>query len=211
MPRASALLPILLPLSLVACQREASEPASEAAPQVASPATPAVAPATSASPPVPASSAAPAPVDASLARYDGYGDLRFGMRAAEARRAWGGELKAVPDATEPCYYLWPTWARVPSDFALMIEGDRFVRYDVGNAREAAPGGGRVGMAAADIEARYPGVEHRPHKYVEGGQVLRVARGAEGEGVLVFEVDAAGKVTAWRAGVPPQVDYVEGCS
>ncbi|HWI23748.1 MAG TPA: lectin, partial [Lysobacter sp.] len=33
----------------------------------------------------------------------------------------------------------------------------------------------------------------------------------GKGVLVFETDAAGKVTAWRAGVPPQVDYVEGCS
>ncbi|TQC57293.1 lectin, partial [Pantoea dispersa] len=30
------------------------------------------------------------------------------------------------------------------------------------------------------------------------------------GVLVFETDAAGKVVAWRVGLPPQVDYVEGC-
>jgi hypothetical protein len=28
---------------------------------------------------------------------------------------------------------------------------------------------------------------------------------------VFETDAGGTVTEWRAGVPPQVDYVEGCS
>ena len=29
--------------------------------------------------------------------------------------------------------------------------------------------------------------------------------------LVFEVDAAGKVTSWRVGLSPQVEYVEGCS
>jgi hypothetical protein len=29
--------------------------------------------------------------------------------------------------------------------------------------------------------------------------------------LVFETDAAGKATAWRVGLSPQVDYVEGCS
>ena len=34
---------------------------------------------------------------------------------------------------------------------------------------------------------------------------------DGEGVLVFETDASGRVTEWRAGLPPQVDYVEGCS
>lgn len=210
MPRATALLPILLPLCLVACQRAAPTAAPDAMPAAPSTAR-AVTPAPAASLPAPASTAPPAPGEATLARYDGYGDLRFGMSAAEATRAWGGELKPVPSATEPCYYLSPTRARVPSEFALMIEGDRFVRYDVGNAREAAPGGGRVGMTAADIEARYPGVEHRPHKYVEGGQVLRVAHGPGGIGVLVFEVDASGKVTAWRAGVPPQVDYIEGCS
>ena len=33
---------------------------------------------------------------------------------------------------------------------------------------------------------------------------------QGEGALVFETDTQGRVTHWRAGVPPQVDYVEGC-
>ncbi|HMT37998.1 MAG TPA: lectin, partial [Thermomonas sp.] len=34
------------------------------------------------------------------------------------------------------------------------------------------------------------------------------------GVLVFEVDGTGdeaRATTWRIGLPPQVDYVEGCS
>jgi hypothetical protein len=117
----------------------------------------------------------------------------------------------LPAASEPCHYLTPKWVTVPSDFALMIEDGRFVRYDVGTTSELAPGGGRVGMTARHIEQRYPNVEHRPHKYVEGAEVLRVVDAAGGKGVLVFETDAGGKVTAWRAGVPPQVDYVEGCS
>lgn len=202
--------PMLLLLPLAACQRDETAHAVDTS---GSP-TPAVAPATAAGPAsVATTPATPASIDgpAPLARYDGYGDLRFGMREEEARQAWGGELKPLPAASEPCHYLTPKWVKVPADFALMIEGGRFVRYDVGTDREAAPGGGRVGMTRADIEQRYPNVEHRPHKYVEGGAVLRVVDPAGGKGVLVFETGADGKVTAWRAGVPPQADYVEGCS
>jgi len=214
MPRLFLLWPMLLLLPLAACQRQAAAPA-DATPAMQATSAPSTA--TTASMPAPAASmAAPsptAPADgrAPLARYDGYGDLRFGMREAEAVQAWGGELKPLPSASEPCHYLTPKWVKVPAEFALMIEGGRFVRYDVGTAREAAPGGGRVGMTAAEIEQRYPNVEHRPHKYVEGAEVLRVADPAGGKGMLVFETDADGNVTAWRAGVPPQVDYVEGCS
>jgi hypothetical protein len=144
-----------------------------------------------------------------MARYDGYGDMRFGMDEAAFRAAWGGELEG--QSGEACFYLWPKWVRVPADFAFMFEDGHFVRYDVGTAKETAPGGGKVGMTASQIQALYPGhVEVQPHKYVVGGKVLRVTR-ADGDGVLVFEVEADGKVTAWRAGVPPQVDYVEGCS
>ncbi len=203
---------ILLLVPLAACQRPAPAPDATAAPP--SPAATTVAPASTASavlPAAPASVVPPQAAPVALARYDGYGDLRFGMTAAEATRAWGGELKALPDAREPCHYLTPKWVKVPADFALMIENERFVRYDVGTDRETAPGGGRVGMTAAEMAQRYPGIEHRPHKYVEGAQVLRITDPAGGKGVLVFETDKAGKVTAWRAGVPPQVDYVEGCS
>jgi hypothetical protein len=54
------------------------------------------------------------------------------------------------------------------------------------------------------------IEEQPHKYVEGGKNLRI-KSDDGASALVFEVDANGKVTAWRAGVSPQIDYVEGCS
>ena len=147
-----------------------------------------------------------------LAHFDGYGDLRFGMTADEAKMAWGGDLKAVPNDAEACHYLKPISVKVTSDFALMIENGKFVRYGVGNAKELAPGGGRNGMTADDIRKLYAGrIEEQPHKYVEGGKYLRIKDAAGSNGVLLFEADAAGKITSWRAGVAPQVDYVEGCS
>ena len=42
-------------------------------------------------------------------------------------------------------------------------------------------------------------------------VLRVADPGGGNGALVLELDKDGRVDEWRIGVPPQVDYVEGCS
>lgn len=209
----------LLALALAACNAEHGSAANDAVSSqaAADPAAPPpldqptedVPPATA---PTPASGQQAA--DAGLARMDGYGDLRFGMGVDEAKQAWGGELQgAPPDEAGGCHYLSPKWVKQPSDFAFMFEGGKFVRYDVGTAKEAAPGGGKVGMTAAEIERLYPGrVEVLPHHYLydEGGKYLRIASDAGGKGVLLFETDGKA-VTEWRVGMPPQVDYVEGCS
>ena len=147
---------------------------------------------------------------ASLARYDGYGDVRFGMDEAAFAEAWRGELKGAPSPGSGCFYKTPKGVTPPADIAFMFEGGRFVRYDVGTAKEAAPGGGKVGMDEAQIRALYGArVVTQPHKYVSGANYLRIAV-PHGDEVLVFETDAQGRITRWRVGVPPQIDYVEGC-
>lgn len=196
----------LLALALAACNAQA--PADDGQPAAAPPAVeqPAqdVPPATA-----PAPAPTPAP-ESGLARFDGYGDMRFGMTEAEAKQAWGGDLNGEPG--DGCHYLNPVWENAPSYFAFMIEGGKFVRYDVGNDKEVAPGGGRRGMTADEIRSLYAGrVEESAHKYVEGGKYLEVAADDGSNGKLVFETDAAGKVTEWHAGIEPQVDYIEGCS
>ena len=169
-------------------------------------------------PAVPASAASPAiksvpavTADAeTMARYDGYDDMRFGMDEATFDKAWGGELKGAPEQDSTCFYKTPKWVKLSRDFAFMFEDGRFVRYDVGTAKEAAPGGGKVGMDEAQIRTLYGArVRVQPHKYVAGAKYLRIAA-LQGAGALVFETDEHGKVTRWRVGVPPQVDYVEGC-
>lgn len=210
-----SVLPVLLlaaATSLGACDADRSAtPAAEPAPAATAPAQPA-----DASRPAPAPAATPGathevpPPGTGLARYDGYGDMRFGMTEGEARKAWGGALDGESGAG--CHYLNPAWEKAPSYFAFMFDGGRFVRYDVGNDKEIAPGGGRRGMTEAQIDAAYPGrVAKSPHKYVDGGKYLRVKADDGSDGVLVFETDAAGKVSEWHAGLAPQVDWIEGCS
>jgi len=94
----------------------------------------------------------------------------------------------------------------------MMEDGRFVRYDVGTDKETAPGGGKVGMSVEELQKLYGGaLKASPHKYTQGGQYLSMDAGDVAPTRLVFEVDAAGKVTSWRVGLSPQVEYVEGCS
>jgi hypothetical protein len=191
------LLAMVCALVLAGCSNT-GQPSAQASVPAASPAIKPVAP----------SAATPEP--ATMARYDGYGDMRFGMDEVTFDKAWGGELKGAPEQDSTCFYKTPKWVARSADFDFMFEQGRFVRYDVGTAKEAAPGGGKVGMTAAQIHSMYGvHVEEQPHKYVAGAKYLRV-KAPQGNAVLVFETDEHAKVTRWHAGVPPQVDYVEGC-
>lgn len=204
----------LLLLALAACNADRTPaPADDVATTPAPAASVDAAPVDSVPPPVEPTSPAPtepAPTD-SLARFDGYGDMRFGMTAAQTRQAWGGELKGIAAEGEACYHLSPKWVKVPAELAFMIEGDKFVRYSSEDAKLVAPGGGKIGMSQAQIEALYPDrVEVQPHKYSDG-KYLRIKDTSDGNAVLIFETNANGTVDEFRVGVPPQVDYVEGCS
>ena len=146
--------------------------------------------------------------------FEGFGPARFGASAEAVRQAWGGDLgDAQPSEPGGCHYLIPQ--PLGSDgyrTAFMIEGDRFVRVDIRDAGVTAPGGAKIGMTGDEVRALYDGrVEEQPHKYDPQGKVLRVAAPDGGSGVMVLELDADGRVDEWRVGVPPQVDYVEGCS
>ena len=204
-----SLLPLVMAVTLLsACQRDpAAAPATE--PQTTATATPmAEAPA-----PTPAADDTAAPAGpVSQASFVGYGDMKLGSTVDEARAAWGGELNGAPMEGTTCHYLWPKWITRPADFAFMMEDGRFVRYDVGTDKETAPGGGKVGMSVEELQKLYGGaLKGAPHKYTQGGQYLSMDAGDVAPTRLVFEVDAAGKVTSWRVGLSPQVEYVEGCS
>lgn len=196
-------------LSLAGCKPEASAP--DAAPPAAeAPAADAAA----SSVPETAAPAMPetAPPSDTQASFAGYGDMKLGSTVDEAKAAWGGELNGKPSEGSTCYYLTPKWVKKPSDFSFMAEDGKFVRYDVGTDKEAAPGGGKVGMTTEELQKLYgDALESSSHKYVEGGKYLSIAASGVAPSKLVFETDATGKVSAWRVGLTPQVDYVEGCS
>lgn len=210
---------VAVALALSACSEErGSAPAPEptADPVVARDAPAAAPPPVSPDEGAPAETAhvsGPLPAAGTIG-FEGFGPAAFGSSEEEVRMAWGSDLgEAAPSEPGGCYYLAPQ--PPPADgyrIAFMIEGDRFSRVDVRAEEVVAPGGGRVGMNAEEIGRLYGDrVERRPHKYVEGARYLRIPDAAGGNGVLLFATDADGRVTEWRVGVPPQVDYVEGCS
>jgi hypothetical protein len=142
---------------------------------------------------------------------DGYGSLRFGMKLDEAEKALGHKLAPFnANDEETCRYYKAEGAL--ANLAFMTADGVVVRLDV------QPGSGIVTDAGAkigDSEARvlelYKGrVEVQPHKYTGPEGHYLVVKGGDGKVQLVFETDGA-KVVSYRAGVEPQVQYVEGCS
>ena len=204
------LLTFALTLALAACKPPAAPPAAEADAPAPAPPPAANVPAESTAPPATDPAAPPVLAQAGLA---GFGDMKLGSSEDEAKAAWGGELKSLPASEgSTCHYLLPKWAKDGNELAFMIEDGKFVRYDVGNDKETAPGGGKVGMQADALQKLYGGgLQSTPHKYVEGGRYLSIDASGVAPSKLVFEVGADGKVTRWRVGLTPQADYVEGCS
>lgn len=151
------------------------------------------------------------PVLDAMPEFNGIGPLRFGMTATQMRTAWGLPLYGEAPANDPsaCHYLSPR--QDAHDLLFMLEGNHFVRIDVSAAGKTAPGGGRVGMTLRQIDTLYAGhVTGSPGKYDAAARVLSVDPPHGGNAKLIFEIDAVGNVKAWRIGVPPQIDYVEGC-
>lgn len=201
----------LLLLSLAACGR--------------APETPAEAPAKDTAPPTAAADAdlatrSPAdPRTDSPARLDGYAGATLGAGIAAVRSGFGTPLqglgtdaagKPLPadDSNDGCYFLRPQDAEDPR---LMIEARKLVRYDVRSAAITAPGGGKVGMTLGELQVLYPErADVGPDKYDDKAQHLRVRPAQEGAAVIDFALGADGRVSAWRVGKTPQVDYAEGC-
>lgn len=133
------------------------------------------------------------------------------MTLAEASAAHGGALTAR-DGTDPtaCQYL--QWRGGPPGVMVMLEGGRIARVDVDSATVPTAAGARVGDSEERVLALYQGrVTVSPHHYVDGHYLTVTPESpADSNLRIVFETDLR-RVTRYRAGMMPQVSWVEGCS
>lgn len=208
------LIPMLIAAVLAGCGERT--PATPAVPEPAAPEPEALGRVEASMPRPPFSEPAPTTDVGMLPAPDtitfaGFGPAAFGSDEESVRMAWGKDMEGAPSEPGGCYVLAPApRGEPPFRFGFMLEGGKFARIDVRTAAIAAPGSGKVGMPANEIERLYQGVETTPHKYTPAARVMRAKDPAGGTAALVFETDANGVVVVWRIGVPPQVDYVENC-
>lgn len=134
-----------------------------------------------------------APTDDALVRMDGWGKLRFGAH--------------IDAPASECAML-PIGAHTPDGVTGMIVDGVLVRLDVRSPALHTAENAKVGTPAATLRRLYPDAIEEPNKYDPEGSTWIV--GPPDRAHYVFELDRTHRVVRWRAGVPPQVDWVEGC-
>lgn len=131
------------------------------------------------------------------------------MTFPEASAALGGALVAPPGAdTAGCRYV--QWRGGPPGVRVMVEGGRIARVDVDTAGVRTAAGAGIGDTEDAVQRLYRGqVAVTPQKYADGHYLTVTPNPADSISAIVFET-TGGKVTRYRAGRRPQVEYVEGC-
>ena len=146
--------------------------------------------------------------DSWTARPDGVRGLRIGITAAALRTALA--MPPAATAAEACTYL--DRPNIPVRLYFMLVSDTLVRIDVRDSTVLTAEGARVGDSEARVTELYAGrVTTQPHKYTgPTGHYLVVTSPGDTTHLIVFETDGE-RVTNYRVGRKPEVQWVEGCS
>ena len=144
---------------------------------------------------------------------NGIGSVRVGMTVAEASKAAGTKLVGEPGPDTPsCWLVKPQGE--PKDIGFMVTNKRISRVDVWKNKSITTlSGAKIGDTESRIKSLYPGqIQVTPHKYVEGGHdLIFIPKDAVDKNYrLLFETDGK-RVTRFRSGKLPEVEFVEGCS
>jgi hypothetical protein len=155
---------------------------------------------------------APAPVTPSpwAITPRGLGPLHAGMTRAQAESVLGGSLSIGGDtAWKDCAYA--STDRLPPGVRVMVEGGSIARIDVERGTIATAEGAAIGDSEDRVRQLYAGrVVTSPHKYTNGHYLtVKPTALADSSYRMVFETDGQ-RVTVYRAGRVPQVEYVERC-
>lgn len=141
----------------------------------------------------------------------GFGPLRIGMTVANAAAALHSPVPSTVGLDTACAYV--PIANAPVGMRVMVTGGTVARIEIDSSSIATGLGVRVGDSEARVHQLYGSrVTVQPHKYLPNGRYLIVAPiPASDSGLkLVFETDG-NRVTKYRAGRTPEVEWVEGCA
>ena len=158
----------------------------------------------------PATVPPPAPPSDRTATLDGLGKVKIGATATEVASALGEPLPPPKVAEVSCRYMRPT--TLPPGVGIMLVNDSVARIDIDSAGVQTSEGAGVGEDETRIVEIYRDrVAVTPHKYTgPTGHYLTVSPPGDTLRRIIFETDGH-RVTKYRVGRRPAVEWVEGCS
>ena len=142
---------------------------------------------------------------------NGYGPLAIGMTVQDAAQAIGAQRFAALSSNSGCEYV--KLPNTPAGLRVMAIRDTVVRVDVDSGRVASGLGARIGDPEWRVRDLYGSrVTVQPAKYVAGGHTMLVSPipPTDSGRRMVFETDGS-RITSYRVGRVPEVQWVEGCS
>lgn len=137
----------------------------------------------------------------------GAGPLQIGMRIPDLM-PYLAENTDTTGVGGGCRFV--VVADAPDSVGFMVESGRLARIDVRGGPTPTVEGARIGDAESRIDELYPGLRRMPHKYTDGNYLVVIPVAADTLYRYVFETDGE-RVTRYRAGLYPQVEWVEGCA
>lgn len=138
-------------------------------------------------------------------------NITIGMTVKQAEKAAKITLINGDAPNKYCYYVSPK--RKPENISFMVSEYKIARIDIDNKNITTLKGAKIGDTETKIKQLYKGyIKIEPHQYVEKGHYLIFVPKdkADQNYRIVFETDGK-KVTRFRSGKLPEVEYVEGCS
>ncbi len=146
-----------------------------------------------------------------IARPDGVGPVRIGMRVGATARllkATARTERIEPDESCGQSYL----STAPEGVSFMVEGDTIVRADIDTKDVKTAEGVGVGASETEVLGRYKGrVKVTAHPYDgPAGHYLIVTSPTNPKMRVLFETDGK-RVTRFRVGRRDAVELAEGCA
>src|SRR6266850_7241499 len=141
---------------------------------------------------------------------EGIGPIQIGMNMEDAVNM--GLLNDNPTRKAQCDWVYPAvGAGIPDGVNVMVVNGKIARIDVDTGTVTTEDGARIGDTEDRVKSVYGDeLQILPHKYIEGGHYMTVKGDSASAGkAIVFETDGK-RVTMFRAGRIPEIEWVEGC-
>jgi hypothetical protein len=158
--------------------------------------------------------AQPKPIsESSPVSIRGIAPIMVGMTVSEAMRASGQKLinQGESGGGPSCRYYK---IKELKGIAFMVINGRIARVDVNeNSKIKTLSGAKIGDSESKIKSLYPNqIKVEAHEYdPKGHYLIFVPKDSQDKNYrIIFETDGK-KVTRWRSGKLPEVQFIEGCA